>query len=63
VRGLLLAAGVAGVMFMGWTVPGAVGAGALHSTAGLVVVAACGWIALCSLVIRTLAVGAAESSE
>jgi hypothetical protein len=60
VRGLLLAATAAASVFLMVGVPDQ----AFHSVAGVVALAVVGWVALCVLLIRTLAVaGALSGSE
>jgi hypothetical protein len=62
-RGLLLAASAAGVIFLAWSYQGvvAVPADALHSVAGIAVASTLGWIVLCVLLTRAIAVGGAAS--
>ena len=64
-RGLLLAASAAGVIFLAWSYQGvvAVPAGALHTVTGMVVASILGWIVLCVLLTRAIAVGGAASES
>ena len=58
-RGLLLAATAAASVFLMVGVPDPT----FHSVAGAVALAVLGWVALCVLLIRTLAVGGAASGS
>jgi hypothetical protein len=58
-RGLTAALGIAMLMPLSWTYPGAVAlfAAAVHSVAGLAALALLGWSALCVLLIRAVHAG------
>jgi len=58
-RGLAAGFGVAMLMLLSWTYPGAVAlfAAASHSVAGLAALALLGWSALCVLLIRAVHAG------
>ena len=58
-RGLTAALGVAALVLLNWTYPGALAllAAASHSVAGLAAMAIIGWSALCVLLIRAVHAG------
>ena len=58
-RGLTAALGVAALVLLSWTYPGALAllAAASHSVAGLATMALVGWSALCVLLIRAVHAG------
>ena len=58
-RGLTAALGVAALVLLSWTYPGALAllAAASHSVAGLAAIALVGWSALCVLLIRAVHAG------
>jgi hypothetical protein len=58
-RGLTAALGVAGLVLLSWSVPDALAllTAASRSVAGLAVMAALGWSALCVLLIRAVHAG------
>ena len=58
-RGLTAALGVAALVLLSWTYPGALAllAAASHSVAGLAAMALIGWSALCVLLIRAVHAG------
>jgi hypothetical protein len=61
-RGLTAALGVAGLVLLSWTYPGALVllAAASHSIAGLAALALLGWSVLCVLLIRAVHAGASS---
>ena len=62
-RGLAAALGVAGLMLLSWTYPGALAllAAASHSVAGLAAMALLGWSVLCVILIRVVHAGVSSS--
>jgi hypothetical protein len=58
-RGLTAALGVAALVLLSWTYPGALAllAAASHSTAGLAALALLGWSLICALLIRAVRAG------
>jgi hypothetical protein len=62
-RGLAAAFGVAALVLLSWTYPGAVAvlASVSHTAAGLAAMAFCGWSVLCVILVRVVHAGVSSS--